>query len=153
MTTPEQRAAELGIVIPAPPEPKGGYVPAHRIGDLVYTAGMSAIQDGVRRYVGRVGDEISLEDAYRSARGACLNCLGAVRSVTGSLDRIAAIVRVTGFVRSAPGFDRQPAVLDGASDLLAELFGERGRHVRSALGVSELPFGISVEVELIVQAA
>lgn len=146
----EERAASLGVAIPEPPTPKGSYRPARRIGDLVFTSGMSAVRDGERRYVGKLGREVSIEDGYASARHAVVNCLAAVRSLVGSLDAVTDVVRVTGYVNSAPGFDRQPAVVDGASDLLGELFGERGQHARSAIGVSDLPFGISVEVELVV---
>lgn len=112
----EQSLAERGITLPEPPTPKGVYVPAKRVGNLVYTAGMSAIKNGVRQYVGRVGSDVSLDDAYQSARWATLNCLAAVRSVVGSLDAVTEVVRVTGYVRSAPDFDQHAAVLNGASE-------------------------------------
>lgn len=150
MSSPEERIVERGITLPKPPTPKGAYLPAKQVGSLVYTAGMSAIKDGVRQYVGRVGSDVSLDEAYQSARWATVNCLAAVRSVLGSLDVVTDVVRVTGYIRSATGFDQQPVVLDGASDLLAEVFADRGTHARSAIGVTELPFGISVEIELIV---
>ncbi|MQB01651.1 MAG: RidA family protein [Actinobacteria bacterium] len=145
----ENRAKQLGVEIPKPPEPQASYVPTKRVGDLVYTSGMGAIRGGERQYCGRVGEDVSVEGAYQSARYATLNCLAALREAIGSLDTVAGIMKVTGYVRSAPGFCEQHKVLNGASDLLVELFEERGRHTRSAIGVSELPFGISVEVEMI----
>lgn len=146
----EARLAALGITLPPPPAPQGSYQPARRVGNLVYTSGMSAIRDGQRQYVGRLGAEISVEDGYASARGAAINCLAAVRSIVATLDAVEAVISLTGYVRSAPEFDRQPKVVDGASDLLTEVFGEKGRHTRAAIGVSELPFGISVEALLVV---
>lgn len=145
----EDRARELGIEIPKAPQPQASYVPAKRAGDLVYTSGMGAIRGGERQYCGRVGADVSVEDAYQSARYAALNCLAALREGLGSLDTVAGVTKVTGYIRSAPDFSEQHKVLNGASDLLIELFEERGRHTRSAIGVSELPFGISVEVEMI----
>jgi enamine deaminase RidA (YjgF/YER057c/UK114 family) len=147
----EERAEELGIHFPKPPEPKASYIPANRVGNFIYTSGMSSIQNGVRTYLGRVGEEVSVEDAYQSARLCAINGLAAVKEVIGSLDRIKRIVKVNGYVRSAPGFNEQHKVLNGASDLLEQLFAERGKHARTAIGVNELPFGISVEVEMIVE--
>jgi enamine deaminase RidA (YjgF/YER057c/UK114 family) len=147
----EQRARELGIVFAEAPKPAASYVPAVRVGDLVYTSGMSSVQNGQRTFLGRVGAEVSLEEAVHASRLCVLNCLAAVRQLAGSLDQVKRIVRVTGYVRSADGFSEQHKVLNGASDFLEELFGEHGKHARSAIGVNELPFGISVEVELIVE--
>jgi enamine deaminase RidA (YjgF/YER057c/UK114 family) len=147
----EKRVEELGIDFPKAPEPKASYIPANRIGNFVYTSGMSSIQNGVRTYVGRVGEDVTVEDAYQSARLCAINCLAAIRENVGSLDKINRIVKVNGYVRSAYGFNEQHKVLNGASDLLEQLFGERGKHARTAVGVNELPFGISVEVEMIVE--
>ena len=149
----EKRAESLGISIPEVPEPKASYIPTRRLGNLVFTSGMGPIKDGVRCYLGRVGEEISLDDAYRAARLAAANCLAAIKQEISELDMVRSIVKVNGYVRSAPGFDQQHKVLNGASDLLEQLFAERGKHARSAIGVSELPFGISVELEMIVEVA
>lgn len=146
----EARIRELGIELGDAPSPAAAYVPARRIGDLVYTSGSGANRGGVRHHVGRVGSDVSLEDAQESARLAALNCLAAARSAMGSLDAVDAIVKVVGYVRSAPDFDRQHLVVNGASELLFEIFDDAGRHARAAVGVNELPFGISVEIEMII---
>lgn len=147
----ETRALELGIEIPVTPKPQGNYTPALAVGNLVFTSGMGPILNGVRDNLGYVGADVTVEKASDSARIAVLNALSAIRSSFGSLDEIERIVRLTGYVRSAPGFGSQTIVIDAASNLLVELFGEKGRHVRSAIGVAELPFGIPVEIELIAQ--
>ncbi len=147
----EERAAELGIEIPKAPTPGGSYVPANRTGRYIFTAGMTSSQKGQQPYVGAVGREVTVEEAQEAARLCALNCLAAVKAEIGSLDRIARIVKVNGYVHSAPGFDRQHVVMNGASDLLEQLFGERGRHARTSVGVNELPNGIPVEVEMIVE--
>jgi enamine deaminase RidA (YjgF/YER057c/UK114 family) len=107
----------------------------------------------VRRYVGVIGRDVTMDEAYLSARDSVLNCLACVKSVVGSLDRIVRVVKVLGFVNAIDGFEQQPAVINGASDLLVKLFGERGRHARSAIGIGSLPSNVSVEVELIVEVA
>lgn len=147
----EKRASELNITIPESPKPQGNYRPALVTGNLAFTSGMGPILDGVRRNIGYVGGDVTVKQAAESAKIATLNALGALRLLVGTLDKIVHIVKVTGYVRSAPGFCEQVAVLDAASDLLMELFGDAGGHVRSAIGVAELPFGIPVEIELIVQ--
>jgi enamine deaminase RidA (YjgF/YER057c/UK114 family) len=147
----EKKLAELGLELPAPPEPVGNYLPAVRVGNLVFTSGQTARIDGVRRYVGVVGQEVSQADAYLSARDAALNCLACVKQAIGSLDRVKRVVKIVGFVNAGRDFAAQPAAIDGASDLLEELFGEIGRHARSAVGLSSLPSNVSVEVELIVE--
>lgn len=147
----EKRASELNITIPESPKPQGNYRPALVTGNLAFTSGMGPILNGVRRNIGYVGGDTTVKQAAESARIAVLNALGALRSILGDLDRIECVIRLTGYVRSAPGFCEQIEVMDAASDLLFELFGESGRHVRSAIGVAELPFGIPVEIELIVQ--
>jgi enamine deaminase RidA (YjgF/YER057c/UK114 family) len=139
------RLAELGIELPAGPAPAGAYVPAVRTGNLVYTAGQIA-----RDLSGKVGAEVSEADAKTAARSCALTALAAVDQLVG-LDAVVRVVKVVGFVASAPGFTGQPGVLNGASELLGEVFGEAGQHARSAVGVAELPLGVPVEVELIVE--
>ena len=147
----EKKLAALGLELPEPPQPVGNYLPAARVGNLVFTSGQTARINGVRRYVGVVGQEVSQADAYLSARDATLNCLACVKQAVGSLDRVKRVVKVMGFVNAGREFDRQPAAIDGASDLLETLFGEAGRHARSAIGLSSLPSNVSVEIELIVE--
>jgi enamine deaminase RidA (YjgF/YER057c/UK114 family) len=140
------RLAELGIPLPPVATPAGSYVPAVRTGNLVYTAGQVP-KDAAP---GKVGAEVSAEDANAAARVCALQALAAVDALVG-LDSVVRIVKVVGFVASAPGFTGQPGVINGASDLLGEVFGEAGAHARSAVGVAELPGGVPVEVELIVE--
>ena len=147
----EQRLAELGLELPQPPVPVGNYLPASRVGNLVFTSGQTARINGVRRYVGVVGQDVNAADAYASARDAMLNCLACVKQAVGSLDQVTRVVKVIGFVNAAPEFTAYSAVIDGASDLLDKLFGEAGRHARSAVGLISLPSNVSVEVELIVE--
>jgi len=149
--SPEQRMSDLGIQLPQVPTPAGSYVPAVRTGNLVFTAGQVPFEDGEIRITGKVGDAVSLEEAQHAARLCTLNALAAVASVAGGLERISRIVKVVGYVASAPGFNGQPQVVNGASDLLGEIFGENGHHARSAVGVLELPLDAPVEVELIVE--
>ncbi|HEX4995412.1 MAG TPA: RidA family protein [Methylomirabilota bacterium] len=147
----EKKLAALGLELPSPPVPVGNYLPAARVGNLVFTSGQTARINGVRRYVGVVGQEVSQADAYLSARDATLNCLACVKQTVGSLDRVKRVVKVMGFVNAGREFDHQPAAINGASDLLEQLFGEAGRHARSAIGLSSLPSNVSVEIELIVE--
>ncbi len=139
------RLAELGIALPDVAPPAGAYVPAVRTGNLVYTSGQVA-----RELSGKVGAEVSAEDAKDAARSCALNALAAVDALVG-LDSVVRVVKVLGFVASAPGFTDQPGVINGASELLGEVFGEAGAHARSAVGVAELPLGVPVEVEMIVE--
>ncbi|HLA15557.1 MAG TPA: RidA family protein [Candidatus Limnocylindrales bacterium] len=148
----EARVRELGIQIPTLPPPVAIYVPAVRTGDLVFASGQTPTVDGVLQVQGKLGGEVSIEQGQQAARLAALNCVAEVRGLLGSLDRVARIVRLTGFVASATGFAQQPAVVNGASQLIEEVFGEAGRHARSAIGVAELPGGAPVEIELIVAA-
>ena len=147
----EKKLAALGLELPEPPVPVGTYLPAARAGNLVFTSGQTARINGVRRYVGVVGQEVSQADAYLSARDATLNCLACVKQAIGSLDRVKRVVKVVGFVNAGREFDAQPAAINGASDLLQQLFGEAGRHARSVLGLSSLPSNVSVEIELIME--
>ena len=149
--SPAARLAELGLVLPPVAAPGGAYVPAVRSGQFVYTAGQLPTVDGKLPAVGKVGDEVSAQDAAGMARTCALNALAAAASAAGSLEAIRRIVKVTGFVASAPGFGGQAQVINGASELLIEVFGEDGKHSRSAIGVAELPLNAPVEVELIAE--
>lgn len=142
----EQKLAELGYKLPEPPQPLGFYVPAKRIGNLVYTSGQ-----GSRTIIGKVGGNLTIEEGQAAARESILNCLAAIKSVVGDLDKVEEVWKVLGFVNSAPGFDQQPKVINGASELLIKLFGEAGRHARSAIAAPELPNSIAVEIEVIVK--
>lgn len=146
------RLAELGIELPDVVAPLAAYVPAVRTGNLVYTAGQLPIQAGELLATGKVGAEISPEQGNELARVCGLNALAAVHALVG-IDSVVRIVKVTGFVASAPGFSGQPGVVNGASELFGETFGEAGAHARSAVGVSELPRNAPVEVEIIVETA
>lgn len=148
-----ERLAELGIEIPEVAAPAGAYIPAITHGDLVFTSGQLPFVSGALPAVGKVGAAVSPEDAKTYARLAAINALAAVQSVIGSLDRVTRVVKVTGFVASAAGFNGQPGVINGASEVLAEIFGDAGVHARSAVGVAELPLDSPVEVELTVSFA
>ena len=152
MTSPGERLRELGLTLPTVATPAGAYIPARRSGSLVFTAGQVPFVDGALPATGKVGAEITPEQGYELARICALNALAAVDALVG-LDAVAGVVKVVGFVASAAGFTGQPGVINGASELLAEVFGEAGRHARSAVGVAELPLGAPVEVELVVELA
>lgn len=149
MSRVEERLAQLGYELPATPQPLAAYVPATVVDDWIYTAGQLPMREGVPLATGLVGSEVSPELAAECARQCALNGLAAIKGVAGDLDAVAQIVKVTGFVASAPGFTGQPVVLNGASQLLGELFGESGVHARSAVGVAVLPLNVPVEVEFI----
>jgi len=149
----EDRLAELGLALPPVVPPVAAYVPAQVSGNLVYTAGQLPMIGGVLPATGKVGAEVGADEAKEFARVCALNALAAVDSVIGSLDRVTRIVKVVGFVASAPDFTGQPGVVNGASELLGEIFGDIGKHARSAVGVAVLPLDAPVEVELIVEFA
>ena len=149
--TPEARLAALGLALPPAPAPLAAYVPAVRTGQHVYTAGQLPMVDGKLLMTGKVGAKVSTAEAAALARTATLNALAAVASVTGDLSAVVRVVKVTGFVASDPAFTSQPQVVNGASELLLEVFGEAGRHARSAVGTAALPFDAPVEIELIVE--
>lgn len=148
------RLAELGLALPPVVTPVGSYTPALKVGDLVYTSGQLPVVDGELRLRGKVAQgaegDVTPEQATAAARQCALNALAAIDAHVG-IDRIVRVVKVVGFVASAPGFTGQPGVLNGASELLGEIFGEAGVHTRSAVGVAELPLGAPVEVEMVVQ--
>jgi enamine deaminase RidA (YjgF/YER057c/UK114 family) len=152
----EKRLAELGITLPEVAAPVAAYVPAVQTGNYIYTSGQLPFVEGKLPATGKVGEGeglVSADDAAAYARTCALNALAAVRSVTGSLDAISRIVKVVGFVASDPSFTGQPAVINGASSVLGEIFGDAGVHARSAVGVAVLPLDSPVEVELVVELA
>lgn len=153
MTHPEERLKELGLELPEATAPFAAYVPAVRTGNLVYLAGQGPMRDGAIAYSGKVGAEVDIDQAKDAARLACLSGLAALKAEIGDLANVTRVVKLTVFVNSAPGFDQQPVVANGASELLQEVFGDAGKHARSAVGTSELPFGIAVEVEFIFEVA
>ncbi len=150
--TASARLRELGIELPAVATPAGAYIPARRSGNLVFTAGQVPFVDGTLAATGKVGAEVDVDAARDLARTCALNALAAVDALVG-IDAVTGVVKVVGFVASAPGFTAQPAVINGASDLFGEVFGEAGAHARSAVGVAELPMNAPVEVEIIVEVA
>lgn len=147
----EEKLAELGLSLPVPPTPVASYVPSVLIGELLFLSGTTCYLDGEVMFTGRVGDDVSLEQGYQAARQTALNLLSVIKASTENLDRVKRLVKLNGYVNSAPGFFRQPEVINGASDLFEQLFGEAGKHARTAIGVSNLPGNIPVEIELIVQ--
>jgi len=149
VATPEERLASLGIKLPEPPTAVAAYVPYVVHGGLIWVSGQVPFRDGALPRRGQVGRDISVEDAAEEARYCAINALAQLRAAAGSLDKIERIVKLTVFVASSEGFHAQPLVGNGASELLQEVFGENGRHARSAVGVAELPLGAPVEVEVI----
>jgi enamine deaminase RidA (YjgF/YER057c/UK114 family) len=149
MSTPEKRLAELGLELPEVVAPLASYVPAARAGAFVYTAGQLPIAGGELVATGKVGAEVDADRANELARLCALNAIAALRAEVGELSRVRRIVKVVGFVASAPDFTGQPQVVNGASELLGAVLGEAGRHARSAVGVAALPLGSPVEVELV----
>ena len=148
----EEKIKLMGLNLPAPPKPVAAYVPAVVTADgYVYTAGQIPFVNGELAYKGKVGRDLDEAQGYAAAQVCVLNCLGAVKAAIGSLDRVEQIVKVVGFVASAPVFNAQPKVVNGASELLGKLFGPAGEHARSAVGVAELPLDAACEIELIVK--
>ncbi len=149
----DDRLAELGLVVPATSKPVAAYIPAVTSGNLVFTSGQLPMVDGALPATGKVGAEIDAAAAKQLARVCVLNGLAAARSAIGSLDRITRVVKVVGFVASDPSFTGQPGVINGASELLGEIFGEAGAHARSAVGVAVLPLDAPVEIEFVFEFA
>ena len=147
----EERLIELGIEIPAAPKPVAAYIPAKKSGNLVFTAGQLPMVNGELILKGLLGQDVEIEDANKAARICALNALAAIKAVIGDLDQVKQVVRVVGYVASIPTFTQQPAVVNGASELLVEIFGEAGKHARSAVGMAVLPLNASVEIELTVE--
>jgi len=147
--TPEQRLAALGILLPAPPAPGGNYLPSRQVGSLLFLAGaISSDETGV--LTGVVGADRSIEEGRNAARRCALTQIAVIRQALGSLDRVEQIVTVNGYVNAVPGFPDSPQVINGASDLFVEVFGDAGRHARAAIGVSALPRNAMVEVQMVV---
>lgn len=147
----EDKLNEMGLELPAAPKPVAAYVPAVKVDGYVYTAGQIPFVNGELKYKGKLGKELDESKGYDAARTCVLNCLSVIKAQIGSLDNIVQVVKVVGFVNSAPGFSNQPKVINGASELLGQLFGEQGAHARSAVGVNELPLDAACEVEMIVK--
>lgn len=148
---PEDRLRELGYTLPAVPHRAGSYVPATLAGSLLFTAGQLPLKEGQLSYTGKVGREVSIEDAKEAAKLCALNALAAARAEVGALAKVRRVLKVTGYVASATGFNAQPEVMNGASELISDLFGQKGLHSRTAVGVAELPFDAPVEVELVIE--
>ena len=147
----EEKIVELGYTLPVVAKPLAAYVPAVKVGDLIFTSGQVPLVDGKIQYIGKVGQEVSEEDAKIAAEICAMNCLAAVKSMLNSLDEVEKIVKLTVFVNSASDFVNQPEVANGASELIGKIFGETGKHARSAVGVNVLPRNASVEIEMIVK--
>ncbi|MCJ7569784.1 MAG: RidA family protein, partial [Anaerolineales bacterium] len=135
----EAKLKQMGFTLPKPPQPVAAYLPAVQVGDLLFLSGTTCYKDGEFLYTGRVGAELTIEQGYIAARQTALNLLSVIKATLGGLDQVERVVKLNGYVNSAPDFDRQPKVINGASELLEELYGERGKHARTAIGVSDLP--------------
>jgi enamine deaminase RidA (YjgF/YER057c/UK114 family) len=153
MPTPEERLQELGVTMPAPATPVAAYVPCVRTGNLVYVSGQVPLVDGKPSHLGHLGDDVELEDGRAAARTCAVNVLAALKAELGELSRVRRVVKVTGFVASTPAFTDHPKVVNAASELFGDVFGEAGRHARAAVGVPALPLGVPVEVEAIVEVS
>lgn len=147
----EEKIKQMGITITEAAKPLAAYIPALQVGNLVMTSGQVPIKGGAIKYQGKVGKDLSEEEGKEAAKLCAINCLSAIKSVIGNLDKIKRIVKLTVFVSSAEGFTAQPKVANGASEFIVEVFGDSGKHVRSAVGVSELPLNSAVEIEMIVE--
>jgi len=147
----EERLKDIGITLPTPPKPAGSYIPVVVSGNTAYISGQIPMQDGKIVHTGKVPSEKTVEDAQQAARICAINILAQIKANLGSLDRISKIVRVSGFVNSTPEFTEHPKVINAASDLLFEIFGDKGKHTRIAIGVSSLPLGSTVEIDMIAE--
>lgn len=147
----EERIKELGYILPETPKPLAVYIPVLKVGNLIFTAGQIPLVDGKLYKEGKVGKDLTEEEGKKSAEICALNCLSAIKSVVGDLDNIEQIIKLTVFVNSEDGFTAQPQIANGASELLGKIFGDAGKHVRSAVGVNELPINAPVEVEMIAE--
>ncbi|MBP1713253.1 MAG: Endoribonuclease [Deltaproteobacteria bacterium] len=147
----EQKLKELGIVLPESPKPVANYVRAVRTGNLLFVSGHGPYNDGKILISGKLGKELTIEEGYKTARNVALNCLASIRTSLGSLDKVRRVVKLLGMVNCTEDFKDQPKVVNGASDLLVEVFGEGGRHARSAVGMQALPNQIPVEIEMILE--
>jgi len=141
----------MGYSLPPTPTPAGAYIPFRRTGNLVYISGQGSMVEGELKYAGKVGSDVTEEEGYEASRISVINLLSILKSAIGDLDKVVQVINLHGFVNSAPGFVRQPMVINGASEFLVDLFGEKGRHSRCALSCNELPFDTPVEIEMIVE--
>lgn len=153
MISPEERLKELGIELSAAPAPLGSYVPCVQAGNLLFLSGMLPLREGKLARTGRVGESLSLNEAQEDAKQAAINALSILKAHLGSIDRVVRCIKLVGYIASVPDFTQQPAVLNAASDLLRDIFGENGRHARAAVGVSVLPLNSPVEIEFIFEVA
>jgi enamine deaminase RidA (YjgF/YER057c/UK114 family) len=151
MSVIENRLRELGLILPPAPTPMANYVTCLQVSNLIYTSGSSCFVDGRPFYTGRLGVDLTTEQGYEAAKITVLNLLSTIKAEIGELDRIERFIKVLGLVSSGQDFYEQAQVINGASDLLVDIFGEKGKHTRSALGTSVLPFNLPVEIEMIVQ--
>ncbi|MDQ7840322.1 MAG: RidA family protein [bacterium] len=147
----EAKLAEMGLELPSAPRPVANYVRIVRTGNLLFVSGHGPYRDGKLQFVGKVGADLTVEEGYQAARLVALNCLASVKEALGDLDRVKRVVKLLGMVNCVPEFGQQPEVINGASDLLVELYGDAGRHARSAVGMNALPRGIAVEIEMILE--
>lgn len=147
----EARLNQLGLCLPEPPTPVGAYLLSRQSGDLLFLSGTTCYTPDGLLYRGRLGQELTVSEGYAAARQTMLNLLSAAKSALGDLDQVECVVKLNGYVNSTADFDRQPEVINGASDLLAQIFGERGRHARTSIGVNILPGNIPVEIEMVLQ--
>lgn len=147
----EEKIKQLGFTLPTAPKPLASYVPAIQTADLIFTAGQLPIKDGILAFKGKLGKDLNEDEGKKAAQLCALNCLAVIKNEIGSLDKIDKIIKLTVFVNSAEGFINQPQVANGASDLVKEIFGDNGKHVRSAVGAAELPLNAPVEIEMIVR--
>jgi len=151
MAQAELKLQQLGIELPEAPKARFSYIPVCQTGNLLYLSGQDCRINGELMYKGKVGAELTVEMGNQAARQTMINCLAVIKDYLGDLDRVSKVVKLLGFVNSAPGFAEQPLVINGASDLLIEVYGEKGRHARSAVSANELPFHTPVEIEMIVE--
>ncbi|NBO79202.1 MAG: RidA family protein [Actinobacteria bacterium] len=151
MSNIENKIKELGLQLPEPPKPLAAYIPAKQTGNLVFTAGQLPMVNGEIILKGLLGQDVEIEPAYNAAKICTLNALSAIKGVIGDLDKIKQVVRVVGYVASVPTFTQQPAIVNGASEFLLEIFGDKGKHARSAVGMAVLPLNAAVEIELTVE--
>ena len=149
----EARIKQLGLALPTPGKPLGNYVPGVRVGTLLFLSGHGPIREGSATARGKLGRDLSTDEGYKVARDVGINLLGSARHILGSLDKVKRVIKVLGMVNSAEDFGEQPKVINGFSDLMVEIFGENGRHARSAVGMAGLPMGIPVEIEMILEVA
>lgn len=153
MSQAEAKLKELGLTLPEPPPPGGNYIPAVRTGNVVFLSGVTPRRPDGRPFAGKLGQDLSVEEGYEAAKICALNLLANLKKEIGDLDKVTHVVKLLGMVNSAPDFTQPPAVINGCSDLLVEVFGDKGKHARSAVGLATLPGGVAVEIEMIVEVA